>query len=445
MKHNILQFLKHVRIGYLLFSSLLILGLVYGISEIIILVFMTNTSQMALQILYFSRGIIVALLLMVWAAWTVYNYRELYQEKLDITEAKYRDIIEHSADAIISLNKDNEITSWNRGAEMIFGWKRDEMMGESVTKMIPDELLRGGELGAIQTQMNGSGYVSNYETERYDKSGHKIWVSLTESFIRDEQGLATSRSQILRDLTDLKIREEQIQHSERLATIGHMAAGVAHEVGNPLAAISSIVQLSERKTDDPFIRQQLGKVRKHIQRISKIVRDLVDFSRPSSRESQTMQVNEIVEAAVGLLRNDSRCREVDFNLSLGAEVPTLRGVPDQMHQVIVNILLNAVDAMAGVEKPKITIKTWRDQNLVKLSITDVGTGIPEEAQNHIFEPFYTTKEVGKGTGLGLSVSHGIITKMGGHIRVFSSEGKGTTFTIILSVNNKNHDRIHTDS
>src|SRR5699024_6109118 len=135
MKHNILQFLKHVRIGYLLFSSLLILGLVYGISEIIILVFMTNTSQMALQILYFSRGIIVALLLMVWAAWTVYNYRELYQEKLDITEAKYRDIIEHSADAIISLNKDNEITSWNRGAEMIFGWKRDEMMGESVTKM----------------------------------------------------------------------------------------------------------------------------------------------------------------------------------------------------------------------------------------------------------------------------------------------------------------------
>src|SRR5699024_9672720 len=128
VKNNILNFLKHVRVGYLLFTSLLILGLVYGISEIIALIFLADTSLFTLQILYFSRGVIVSLLLMIWAAWTVYSYRELYREKLDVTEAKYRDIIEHSADAIISLNNKDQITSWNRGAEMIFGWEREEIL-----------------------------------------------------------------------------------------------------------------------------------------------------------------------------------------------------------------------------------------------------------------------------------------------------------------------------
>ncbi len=434
MRNNILNFLKHVRIGYLLFTSLLILGLIYGISEIIKLVFLADTSQYALQILYFSRGVIVSLLLMIWAAWTVYTYREIYQEKLDITEAKYRDIIEHSADAIISLNNEDEITSWNKGAEMIFGWKREEIMGQKFSRMIPDELLRNNELESLRKDMDERGYVANYETERLDKSGQTILVSLTESFIRDEQDEIVGRSQILRDLTDLKIREEQAQHSERLATIGHMAAGVAHEVGNPLTAISSIVQVSQRKTDDPFLQEQLSKVRTHIQRISKIVHDLVDFSRPSSREIQTMQLNEIIEAAVGLLRNDSRCKEVDFDLNLSSEIPPLTGVPDQMHQVAVNILLNAVDATNHLKDQKVTVKTWSEEDSVKLSIADNGKGIKKENQAHIFEPFFTTKEVGKGTGLGLSVSHGIITEMGGRITVNSKDGKGTTFTIILAKN-----------
>src|SRR5699024_3460558 len=172
----------------------------------------------------------------------------------------------------------------------------------------------------------------------------------------------------------------QAQHSERLATIGHMAAGVAHEVGNPLTAISSIVQVSQRKTDDPFLQEQLDKVRKHIQRISKIVRDLVDFSRPSSREIQTMQLNEIVESAVGLLRNDARSKEVNFNLNLSPEIPSLSGVPDQIHQVIVNILLNAVDAANSLKNPEVGVKTWKEHGEVKLSIIDNGKGIKKEDQ-----------------------------------------------------------------
>lgn len=436
MIKNFLDFLKYVRVGYLFFTSLLILGFFFGTSEIIKIVFWDDTSDQSLQILYFSRGVIVSLSLMVWSAWTVYNYRELYQEQLDSTEQKYRDIIEHSADAIITLNHENTITSWNKGAEHILGWKADEITGASLEKIIPRSVLEQDELKHIRDAIYANGSITNYETERLHKNGESILVSLTESLIRNENGDIIGRSKILRDLTELKIREEQIQHSERLATVGHMAAGVAHEVGNPLTAISSLVQVCQRKTDDPFVQDQLKKVRDHIQRITKIVRDLVDFSRPSSLESEMMELNSIIKSAVGLLKHDARCSDVEFTMLLSSNLARLQGVPDQIHQVLVNILLNAVDAMEGVKNPAITIKTWKENNFIKISITDVGTGISEDEQNRIFEPFFTTKDVGSGTGLGLSVSHGIITQMGGNIEVESKPGEGAIFTLILPVQQK---------
>lgn len=435
MKKEAIHFLKHVRIVYLLFTSLLILGLFFGSFEIIKIIFFDNAPQESLQVLYFSRGIIVSLSLMIWAAWTVHNYRELYQEQLSTAEKQYRDIIEQSADAIITINSNDEITSWNHGAELIFGWNRQEIVGQSVKKIIPEDLIRMQELECLEFGMHYRGYVSNYKTERINKQGKKVLVNLTESYIRDKNDQIIGRSQILRDLTDLKMREEQIQHSERLATVGHMAAGVAHEIGNPLTAISSLVQVCQRKTDDPFIQEQLKKVRDNIQRITKIVRDLVDFSRPSSLETEWMQLNSIIESAVGLLKHDARCRNVEFNLVLSSSLPKLEGVPDHIHQVLVNILLNAVDAMQGMKNPSVTIKTWQDNHSANISITDIGKGIPEADQNRIFEPFYTTKDVGSGTGLGLSVSHGIINKMNGTIHVESEYDSGSTFTITLPTEN----------
>jgi len=431
MIKNLLHFLKHVRMGYLLFTSLLILGFFFGIFEIIKFVYIEDISDENMRSLYFTRGVIVSLSLMFWAAWTVYSYRELYQEQLEVTEEQYRSIIEHSADAIITLDNDNRITSWNKGAEQIFGWSRDEITGEPVEKIIPNDLLVKQELACLEFGMHYRGYVSNYETERLKKDGKRVLINLSESYIRDEKDEIVGRSQIMRDLTDLKVREEQIQQSERLATVGHMAAGVAHEVGNPLTAISSLVQVCQRKTDDPFVQDQLNKVRDHIQRITKIVRDLVDFSRPSSLETEMMQVNDIIKSAVGLLKHDARCRSVSFELELSHRLPKIEGVPDHIHQVVVNILLNAVDAMKGMKEQKITVQTRMNGKMTELSISDIGKGMSEEVQNRIFEPFFTTKDVGSGTGLGLSVSHGIITKMGGNIEVASEIDEGTTFTINL--------------
>lgn len=432
---EILRFLREARMGYLLFTSLIIIGVVYGAFEIVDQTILTDTSQETMRWLYFSRGVIVALVLMVWAAWTVYNYREYYEDQLEATKMRYSDIIEHSAEAIISLDNNSIITSWNRGAEDIFGWNREEIIGKPITKIVPDELIEKKELECIEAGMQYKGSVQNYETERLSKSGERILVNLTESYIRNEDDEIIGRSQILRDLTDVKMREEQIQQSERLATVGHMAAGVAHEVGNPLTAISSLVQVCQRKTNDEFLQDQLKKVREHIQRINKIVRDLVDFSRPSSMQKEQVQVNEIVNSAVGLLEHDARCRDVNFVRNLADDLPAISCVPDQIHQVLVNLLLNAVDAMEEEPNPRITISTAKKDNHISLTVADIGKGIKEEHQSRIFEPFFTTKEVGSGTGLGLAVSHGIINKMGGNIRVESEYGEGTTFFITLPIEN----------
>lgn len=432
---EIIRFLQEARMGYLLFTSLIILGVVYGATEIIEQTFFSDISEGTMRWLYFSRGVFVSLVLVVWAAWTVYSYREYYEDQLEATKMRYSDIIEHSAEAIISLNNNRVVTSWNRGAEDIFGWERDEIIGEPITKIVPDDLIERKELECIDFGMQHKGSVQNYETERLTKKGERKLVNLTESYIRNEDDEIVGHSQILRDLTDIKMRKEQIQQSERLATIGHMAAGVAHEVGNPLTAISSLVQVCQRKTDDKFLQNQLAKVREHIQRIDKIVRDLVDFSRPSSMQEENVQINEIINSAVSLLEHDARCRDINFERNLDKNLPLVSCVPDQIHQVLVNLLLNAVDAMADVHDPKVTISTEKKDGGVLLKVTDTGKGIKEEHQSRIFEPFFTTKEVGSGTGLGLAVSHGIINKMGGTIRVESEYGKGATFFITIPIEN----------
>lgn len=422
--------------GYLLFTSLIILGIVFGAFEIIDQTLLTDTPPQTMRWLYFSRGVLVALLLMFWAAWTVYNYREYYEDQLEATKLRYSDIIEQSADAIITLDENRIITSWNQGAEEILGWQRDEIIGKPITEIIPDELIKKQELERIESGMQNRGHVRNYETERLAKNGERKLVNLTESYIRNKEGEITGRSQILRDLTDIKMREEQIQQSERLATVGHMAAGVAHEVGNPLTAISSLVQVCQRKTEDEFLQDQLKKVREHIQRINKIVRDLVDFSSPSNMQAERVQVNEIINSAVGLLQHDARCRDVDFKLELADDLARVSCVPDQVHQVLVNLLLNAVDAMKGSDEQRVTVATEQKGDRAQITVTDTGRGIKEEHKARIFEPFFTTKEVGSGTGLGLAVSHGIIKKVGGSIRVESTYGRGASFIIQLPTDNK---------
>ena len=223
--------------------------------------------------------------------------------------------------------------------------------------------------------------------------------------------------------------KQEAAHSERLAVIGQLAAGVAHEIGNPLTSISSIVQLLERRSDDPFVSEQLKEVKRSIDRIARIVRELVDFSRPAPSIPTIVQVNDILATATRLMQYDHRAKKIEFVSDLSPTLPIVHVVPDQLLQVLLNLLINAVDAMDGVGT--VETRTAHDQRGVSVSIRDSGHGIPASIIARVFDPFFTTKAVGKGTGLGLSVSYGIMKRYGGTIEVESEVGVGSTFTVHL--------------
>lgn len=228
----------------------------------------------------------------------------------------------------------------------------------------------------------------------------------------------------------LRQAQFQISHQEKMASLGLLAAGVAHEIGNPLTSISSMAQIIKRKVKDQAFIEYLNTILKNIDRIRKIVRELVDFARPSSYEASDTNVNEIIRTAVGIVKYDRRTKSINIELELDNNLPTLYLVSDQLLQVFINILINAVDALTE-ERNRIIVRSFKKGNEIVIEFEDTGIGIDEAIINKIFEPFFTTKEVGKGTGLGLSVSYGIIKNLDGKIDVSSKIGEGSIFTITL--------------
>jgi len=242
---------------------------------------------------------------------------------------------------------------------------------------------------------------------------------------------ATNLEEVVRERT-LRLQEahEKMIHREKIAALGQMAAGVAHEIGNPLSALSSIVRnIASDPGRDGEREKKLRMMQDQIDRIARIVRELVDFSRPSSFGKSLIHINEILRTALGIARYDDRFKGIHVITGLDPDIPALKMDGDQLLQVFLNILFNAGDAMQG--SGTLMVSSRRKEHSVAVLFGDSGPGITEESLPRIFEPFYTTKEVGKGTGLGLSVSYGIIQGMGGAIRASNQAGAGALFTVEL--------------
>lgn len=224
--------------------------------------------------------------------------------------------------------------------------------------------------------------------------------------------------------------QQKIMESERLATVGQLAAGVAHELNNPLGGVLmySHLLLENMKEDDPQ-RQNLEKIVTQANRCKGIVKGLLDFSRQTEPKMEPSEINELLNTALSLVENQAVFHNITVTKDLTPSLPAVMADGQQIQQVFINIFLNAAEAMKGKGNLSIHTKTADDENFVQVEITDTGCGIAEELIERLFEPFFTTKEVGRGTGLGLSISYGIIQGHGGTINVKSKVGKGTTFII----------------
>jgi two-component system NtrC family sensor kinase len=226
--------------------------------------------------------------------------------------------------------------------------------------------------------------------------------------------------------------EEQVRHANRLATIGQMAAGVAHELNGPLGNILGFAELAEQNSDDPTsVRGDLGKIIKACLHARKIVNKLRLFARQTPAARQLTDLNEIVREGLYFLETHSPKRGVTITRDLEPNLPRIEADPGQLHQVLTNLTVNALQAMpAG---GAMTIRTRQCEEAVCLSVEDTGEGMTEQVMGQIFVPFFTTKDVDQGTGLGLSVVHGIVSAHGGNVRVESSPGVGSVFEVLLPV------------
>ncbi len=255
----------------------------------------------------------------------------------------------------------------------------------------------------------------------------------------DEMGLlAASFNEMSRkmasDIESLRQLNEKLIRTEKLAAAGTLAAGVAHEVNNPLASISSLIQmLQARPSADEESREMLRLIQTQIARITQVTRDMMEFarSRPPARSAQ--DINRIVEASIRLASFDQAFRRLKLTTENDANATPVNADADQIQQVILNLLLNARDAMPDGGDIRVKTRVDNSAGLVHVEVADNGTGIPAEHRAHIFDPFYTTKAAGKGTGLGLSVCYGIIAAHDGTIEVESNNGRGTRVSIALPI------------
>jgi C4-dicarboxylate-specific signal transduction histidine kinase len=251
------------------------------------------------------------------------------------------------------------------------------------------------------------------------------------------RGMRRQRRRLLRQNRRIRsmthqIKQQQqamIQH-EKMVALGQMAAGVTHEIANPLASMDSLLQLMQRKPER-LRPDAVATLREQIDRINQIIQQMKTFAHPSDAQQQTVDLNEIVEQSLHMLRFDKRLKAVKVDRQFSPDAGSLALLPQALQQVLVNLIINALDAMAQTPEPKLTVRTERRDGCCLVEIADNGTGVAPEHMGRLFEPFFTTKPVGKGTGLGLSISYSLIQKQGGSISVRSQSGAGTSFTIRL--------------
>jgi len=348
-------------------------------------------------------------------------------------EKFFSDIIMNSIDAIIGLDNDHKVFLWNNGAETMFGYKKEEVMGREFDFLIPDYLLKKGEKKFMIDEVSRNGFLANYESERLKKNSEIINVSISRFAIYDDNNTNTIGSVgILRDITTVKKLQKELREKENLALIGEVVSSIAHSLSNPLNIISGNADylLLNKKSGEPDY-EELKTIVDETTRITKSLRGLLNFSRPLTVEKTKTDINVLIDEIIANVKYSSGNKTVNIKKSLDKALPMILIDKAQIEEVITNLVINAIQAFTS--KGEVTIKTKTSASSMIIEVTDDGPGIPKENMEKIFRPFFSSKGYGKGTGLGLSIVKRIINEHKGTVKVQSQIGKGTTFTVQLPI------------
>jgi PAS domain S-box-containing protein len=352
-------------------------------------------------------------------------------------------IVDSSEDAIIGKELDGTITAWNKGAEHIYGYSAEEVIGKSISLLIPRD--RPDEIPTILEKIRRGESIVHYESVRVTKDGRHLDVSVSISPIRDAAGNVVGASAIGRDITAQKRSEQHLRQAQKMEAIGRLAGGVAHDFNNILGIITACTELLHDRVDastEPA--QYITNIRKAAERGALLTRQLLAFSRKQvAQPPRILDLNERLAETSKLLR-PLMGDDVEIVILPKSKSALVEADPGQLDQILVNLAVNSRDAMPRGGKFILETTTvgldaaFAQQHgdiaagkYVVLAVSDTGTGMDEATASRIFEPFFTTKDMSKGTGLGLATVYGIVQQSGGHIWVYSEPGRGTTFKIYL--------------
>ncbi|MGJ5629414.1 PAS domain S-box protein [Nostoc sp. CALU 1950] len=367
--------------------------------------------------------------------------RDVTQQKQ--AEQKIREqaaLLDVSTDAIVVRNIRNQILFWNKGAQSLYGWKAEEVLGKNVLQLLYKEISPQLE-DAYLTVMNTGEWRG--ELHQLTREGKVIIVESRWTLIRHDNGQPKSILSVNTEITQQKQLEAQLLRSQRLESIGTLAGGIAHDLNNILSPILMSVQLLQRKLPDQQSQQILQTLENNVKRGANLLKQVLSFARGIEGKRTIVQIQPLmaeIEQIIAQTFPNSIICQIDIPKNLWY----VRGDITQLHQVLINLVINARDAMPnggilriaaenlviGEHSAQINIDA-KVGSYIAIVVTDTGMGMSSEVQERIFEPFFTTKEVGKGTGLGLSTVLGIIKNHGGFVNVYSQVGRGTQFTVYL--------------
>ncbi|UCG11056.1 MAG: PAS domain S-box protein [Deltaproteobacteria bacterium] len=397
-----------------------------------ITLFFQRVNRINLQILNDKKAIEKASEELMWLNRNLEDMVRQRTDQLSKSEEKYRRIFEGSMDIILVLDSQGRFLDINQAGLSILGYASKDELASSTT--FADLLDSHQDPRNLLKETATAGFRKDLECNvRNRDGGSRTWLfSLTAR--RKTDGKLTGFEGIAKDITHRKKMEEQLLQADRLASLGELSAGVAHEVNNPLGMILGYTQLllrSEPEGTQDF--QDLKIIEKHARNCKAIVEDLLNFARSSETQKGVLNVNDLLREVVSVVEHQFKLDNVTIKTHLGTSVPMLCADGEKLKQVFMNLLMNAKQAIEEGGQIQIITEHDSSRDQVTVTVADTGSGIPPEVLEKIFDPFFTTKPTGQGTGLGLSVSYGIIKDHLGDIHVQSTPGEGSTFIVTFSV------------
>lgn len=363
-------------------------------------------------------------------------------EQIEIKDANiFEMLLDNFPDMIHSVSDDGKIVYTNKKAEALLGYPRDELIGMNVKQIYAKEILTALENGFQDLKKKGDKQV---ESLLQAKNGTKIPVEIRSFSIYDDEGSFIRTFSILRDIREIKELQQSLIHAGRLAAIGELSAGVAHDINNPLMVIIFSISMMLRglsapepdpQKNHPRIKSMAEEALKASKSIQKLSEHLRNFSRGISEKHEPINLHDALNDSAFLAGNKIIASGTRLKINIPKDSCYTHGSPNQIEQVFMNLISNACDAMkdSPVRDLTITVSETVHQQIPawRIEVADTGSGISPENQKNIFQSFFTTKEKGSGTGLGLSISRGIVNEHKGEISVSSQPGAGSTFSVVL--------------